>query len=188
MIQRHQNQKFHILANNSKPLSKTEEFALMYQYASAYLRPKMNRNEAHNKWGHPHYDQMNMMANQFQIKLMGKLNSCSGCILIKSRAKTTTITLILPNGIELKVRFKLCDNAGEHQTQLKTYCCEKGITLEYTAPNSPKHNGRAENKIHIIWQQTMTVITNANVSQESQGKFWAEPVVFANNFEDLIIK
>ena len=28
---------------------------------------KMNREEAHRKWGHQHYDQMNWMANRARI-------------------------------------------------------------------------------------------------------------------------
>ena len=54
--------------------------------------PKMNRNEAHQKWGHAHYDQMNIMANHYKIHLQGKLNTCAGCSLVKSRAKATTTT------------------------------------------------------------------------------------------------
>ena len=48
---------------------------------------KINRDEAHRKWGHQHYDQMNWMANQCNIHLQGKLGECAGCALVKARAK-----------------------------------------------------------------------------------------------------
>ena len=54
--------------------------------------PKMNKVEAHNKWGHPHEAQLHKMANHYQVQLTGKLESCSGCGLVKSRAKATTRT------------------------------------------------------------------------------------------------
>ena len=65
---------------------------------------KMNRDEAHRKWGHQHYDQMNWMANQNQIHLQGKLSKCAGCALVKCRAKAnlqTTRNRAQKNGMRL---------------------------------------------------------------------------------------
>ena len=39
--------------------------------------------------------------------------------------------------------------------------------MEYTAPNTPKQNGRVEKKIHAIWQRAMTMTNNANLTLES---------------------
>ena len=209
--------------------------------------PKMSRDEAHQKWGHPHYDQMNKMANYNKVRLTGKLSTCAGCAIIKSRAMKTTRTCSKPaksngerlfidttgpypksrggmrywmcavddrsdktwthfaasknhmvafvknlvteiNGLGLKVRYIRCDNAGEHQEALKKYCLEIGIVLEYTAPNTPQQNGRVEKKIHILWQRAMTMMANANLTVESQSKFWAEAVACSNYLEDLMIK
>ena len=58
------------------------------------------------------------------------------------------VTLI--NGLDLNVKYLRCDNAGEHQQDLQDYCSKVGITLEYTAPYTPKQNGRVEKKIHTI--------------------------------------
>ena len=96
--------------------------------------------------------------------------------------------VILINGKELKVKFIRCDNAGEHQNELIEYCNQTGITLEYTAPNTPKQNGRAEKKIHVIWARAMTMMVHANLTLESQRKFWAEAVACSNWIEDLTIK
>ena len=53
---------------------------------------RMNRDEAHRKWGHQHKLQLDIMGNHLKIKLVGKLNQCAGCALIKARAKATVKT------------------------------------------------------------------------------------------------
>ena len=92
------------------------------------------------------------------------------------------------NGLGLKVKYLRCDNAGEHQQELQEYCNEVGIVLEYTAPNTPKQNGRVEKKIHIIWQRAMTMMSNANLTIDAQKEFWAEAVACSAFIEDLMIK
>ena len=72
--------------------------------------------------------------------------------------------VILINGKELKVKFICCDNAGEHQNELLEYYNQTGITLEHTAPNTPKQNGRAEKKIHVIWARAMTMMVHAKLT------------------------
>ena len=104
-------------------------------------------------------------------------------MLIFIREFVTTI-----NGVGHKVKYIRCDNTGEHQTELQEYCKVKGINLEYTAPNTPKQNGRAEKKIHNLWQRAMVQMVNANLTVNSQNLFWAESVACANYLEDLIIK
>ena len=47
-------------------------------------------------------------------------------------------------GMGCKVEYIRCDNAGEHMSKLQELCVEFGITLEYTAPNTPQQNGRVE--------------------------------------------
>ena len=209
--------------------------------------PKISRVEAHMKWGHPHYEQLNKMAKYYRYNVYGKLLKCGGCCLVKSRAMKTTRTtnkaatkkgerlfidttgpypksrggmkywmcavddftdktwthfatsknqmmtfvrdlITMMKGLDLKVKYIRCDNAGEHQSKLQNFCKEQGIVLEYTAPNSPKQNGRVEKKIHILWQRAMVQMVNARLSVESQNNFWAESVSCANFVEDLIIK
>ena len=88
------------------------------------------------------------------------------------------------NGLEFKVKYICCDNAGEHQQDLLDYCKEVGIVLEYTAPITPKQNGRVEKKIHVIWQHALTMI-NANLTLDSQKVFWAEAVACSVFIEDV---
>ena len=48
--------------------------------------------EAHARWGYPHNDQLNKMGNFYKVRLTGKLLSCAGCEVVKSRAMKTTRT------------------------------------------------------------------------------------------------
>ena len=208
---------------------------------------KMNRNEAHRKWGHQHYDQMNWMANKCRIHLQGKVGECAGCSLVKCRAKAnagTTKTKATENGMRLfvdttgplpksrggmkywqvavddksdyswtnfsatkthmtefvdklvtqikgrglNVLYLRCDNAGEHQTELRDLCVREGITIEYTAPYTPQQNGRAEKKIYVIWQRALTMMVHAKFTASTQNRFWAEAVACATYLENLTIK
>ena len=192
----------------------------------------MSRFVAHNKWGHPHLQQLNVMGNKYKIKLVGKMDSCDGCSLVKAREKATTKTVKIRahgkgerlfidatgpysksrggkkfwfaavddfsdktwvyfaarkaemikfitdlvkelNGLGHMVKYIRCDNAGEHMSALQDFSKEKGIILEYTAPYTPKQNGRVEKCIHNIWQRALTMMVQANFNLQSQGKFWA---------------
>ena len=86
------------------------------------------------------------------------------------------------------MKFIRCDNAGEHQSKLQDFCKGRGIILEYTAPNTPKQNGRVEKKINGIWIRLLTMMVNANLKKETQGLFWAEAVKCSNDLEDLYRK
>ena len=54
--------------------------------------PKMSREEAHQKWGHPHLAQLNKMAVFHKVNVHDKMPKCSGCGLIKSRVMQTSRT------------------------------------------------------------------------------------------------
>ena len=58
----------------------------------------------------------------------------------------TLITLL--KGKNIDIGYIRCDNAGEHQENLKALCL--GVTNEYTAPGTPKQNSRAERKIAVL--------------------------------------
>ena len=90
--------------------------------------------------------------------------------------------------LDLKVRFLPYDSVGEHKTKLQEFCKVNFIVLIYTAPNTPKQNGRAEKKIHIIGQRVMMQMVNANLTINSQNDFGDESVVCTNFLEDLMIK
>jgi hypothetical protein len=91
-------------------------------------------------------------------------------------------------GKGIKVEYIRCDNAGEHISKLKNLCRAEGIKLEYTAPGSPRQNGRVEKKIIRIWQRAFTMMAHARLTKEIHSKFWAEAVNCSGFLENLILK
>ena len=57
------------------------------------IRPVMNRNEAHEKWGHLCKTNLEKTAEHYGIKLQGKLTGCTGCGLVKARAAGVSKTM-----------------------------------------------------------------------------------------------
>ncbi len=55
------------------------------------------------------------------------------------------IDVLMGQGKEVK--FLRCDNASKQGGKLATLCQERGIQLEYTAPNTPQQNSMVERKI-----------------------------------------
>jgi len=50
-------------------------------------------------------------------------------------------------GKGMTMQYLRCDNASEQGTKLADLCKSYGITMEYTAPNTPQQNGIVEQKI-----------------------------------------
>jgi hypothetical protein len=209
-------------------------------------KPKMNRTEAHEKWGHQYKDGCDLMAKYMGIQLQGKL-SCTGCGRVKAREKgvakksqrqatrkgericidttgpypktgkgtkywmcalddytdmswlhfaksKSEMSKFVSDLIEgfkgkgIKIDYIRCDNAGEHMHKLKDLCRKEGIELEYTAPGSPRQNGRVEKKINLIWQRALTMMVHARLTKEMQSKLWAEAVNCSVFLENLILK
>lgn len=91
-------------------------------------------------------------------------------------------------GKGIKIEYIRCDNAGEHMQKLKDLCRVEGIELEYTAPGSPRQNGRVEKKINLIWQRALTSMVHARLTKEMQAKLWAEAVNCSAFQENIILK
>jgi hypothetical protein len=70
--------------------------------------------------------------------------------------KKSNLSVIIDNFLiklkaaDFKVRFLRCDNAGENLRALVSVCDSHGVTIEYTAPNTPQYNGVVERKFVTI--------------------------------------
>ena len=97
---------------------------------------------------------------------------------------------VISRGTLLNIVSKInCTVHCTVQSTMKCHCTYKVASyLEYTAPNTPKQNGRVEKKIHTIWQKAMTMMNNTNLTLESQKEFLAEANACSAFIEDLMIK
>ena len=76
-----------------------------------------------------------------------------------------------------QVKYIRCDNAGEH-IPLKTYCEQKGIILEMTAPNTPQHNGVVERSFETDLNCIRAMLYQANLNKEMATKLWGMAVLY----------
>jgi len=81
-------------------------------------------------------------------------------------------------GLEHRVKYIRCDNAGEHQGKLQKVCEKFGIELEYTAPYTPQMNGVIERIIAVLLNGARASLYAANLTEDSRGKLWAKAVSY----------
>ena len=68
------------------------------------------------------------------------------------------------------------DNGGEYTSnEFKSYCSEKGIRHEKTAPGTPQQNGVAERMNRTIVEKIRCMSRMANLPKS----FWGEAIVTA---------
>lgn len=66
-----------------------------------------------------------------------------------------------------------CDNGGEYISHdMKNFCTQKGIKIEYTIPRTPEQNGVAERFNRTILDKARCLIFQANMDKS----FWEEAV------------
>jgi len=70
---------------------------------------------------------------------------------------------IRQNGI--KVEYLRCDNAGEQQGPVHRACKNFGVQLEYTAPNTPQHNGAVERQFATDWSRANAMLEAADLTE-----------------------
>ena len=106
---------------------KVSKIATVYDATKAV---KININEAHDKFGHPCEEILRHTARSFGLELVGKLNSCEGCVRSKAKQKKVSHTTET-NETFIEERFYLDQSGPYHKSwNGKTYlqCCVDGYT------------------------------------------------------------
>ena len=61
-----------------------------------------------------------------------------------------------------EVKYIHCNNASENRKAKEKLCkLGFGITFEYTAPNTPQHNGVVERKFAMLYRRVRAMFTDA---------------------------
>ncbi|KAJ9545641.1 LOW QUALITY PROTEIN: hypothetical protein OSB04_025348 [Centaurea solstitialis] len=107
------------------------------------------------------------------------------------RTKDETSGLIKPfvirmeNKANLKVKTIRSDNGTEFKNaDLNSFCKEKGIERQYSAPRTPQQNGVAERRNRTLIEATRTMLADSKLPIT----FWAEAVNTACYNRVLIVK
>jgi hypothetical protein len=90
-------------------------------------------------------------------------------------------------GLELKIEFLRCNNAGEHQAQLIAACNRHGIAMEYTAPGTPQQNEIVEQRFATNWDKALVMMLAGQLKPEIQKLLWAEATKLASLWTNLTI-
>ena len=85
-----------------------------------------------------------------------------------------------------QVKYLRCDNAGEHQKKLKEVCMKHGVILEYTASNTPQHNGRVERRFATDGGRALAMMIAAGLDEPTQQILWAEATNTASKLTNLV--
>lgn len=73
----------------------------------------------------------------------------------------------------LKVSVIRCDNGGEFTgNEIKNWCRNKGIVLNYTIPYTPQHNGKAERLNRTLIEKARALLYDSRLDR----KFWGEAI------------
>jgi transposase InsO family protein len=80
-----------------------------------------------------------------------------------------------------------CDNAGENARPLRALCEEHGITIKFTAPDTPQQNGVVERRITVLTQRANVMMMAANLNEEGRKIIWAAAINTVNVLENITL-
>jgi hypothetical protein len=111
---------------------------------------------------------------------------CDKFFHVKSKMVAFAESLILKlKGQGMPEKYLRCDNAGEKARPLRALCELHGITIEFTAPDTPQQNGVVERCIAVLTQRANMMMMAANMKEEGRKVMWAEAVNTANTLENI---
>jgi len=84
-----------------------------------------------------------------------------------------------------EIKFLRCDNAGEQGSKLAALCKERGIQIEYTAPNMPQQNGLVERKIATDRNRAFAMLLAAQLTDQARNMLRAEAESTATKLSNM---
>ena len=72
-------------------------------------------------------------------------------------------------------------------SHLAAVCRKFGIEMEYTAPHTPQTNGVVEQMFVTIRDQAVAMMIGAQLTNEAQGRLWAEAVNTTTHLTNITI-
>ena len=111
---------------------------------------------------------------------------------LKEKSDTTIYVIRLIKDLNakgFKTKYMRCDNAGENKA-LKTQCEDEGlgINFEFTARNTPQHNGKVERKFQTLYGRIKSQLNQANLPEGLKNYLWAEAANTATLWDNAMVK
>ena len=63
-----------------------------------------------------------------------------------------------------------------------------GVIVEFTAPHTPKHNGKVERRFATLWGKKKAILNRAGITEDLREKLWAEWALTASKLNNLMVK
>jgi hypothetical protein len=106
--------------------------------------------------------------NRYWLLIMDEYTHFLWSYYLKSKDEQVQVKITHPihitNERKVKVEFIRCDNSGEYhdlQNQIKDNNPKLGCQFEFTEPDSPQQNGKAERKIATLYGRVRTMLNEA---------------------------
>src|SRR6056300_736434 len=136
-------------------------------------------------------NQSSFGGNQYWILVLDNFSGFCWTFFCKEKSDLPEITLKLLKDLAQsgkKVKYIRYDGAGENKF-LKALCDseERGITFEFTARNTPQHNGRVERKFQTLFARTRAMLNAANFTPAWRKGVWPEAASTATNIDNALV-
>jgi hypothetical protein len=99
-----------------------------------------------------------------------------------------TFLLQLQKETKLNVEFIRCDNSGENNQFQTAVNVNPHMHLKfgYTAPGTPRQNGRIESKFATLYGKSYTMLNAAKFNWPARHKMWAYSANQAADLENIL--
>ncbi|KAL8115758.1 hypothetical protein AgCh_022311 [Apium graveolens] len=121
----------------------------------------------HRRLGHAHMDLLNKLSKKKLVRGLPKIKTKDAAF-----NEFEKLIKLLENKLNTKLVGIRSDRGGEFQKDFVTYCEERGISHEFSAPRTPQQNGVVERKNRSLQETARTLLQESKLPRS----FWAEAV------------
>ena len=90
------------------------------------------------------------------------------------------------HGIKIK-RWRM-DNACKNKTTFEAFICNGfGIIPEYTARETPQHNGTVERSFAMLYGRVRSILNHAGLDPTRRARLWAEAAATATKLDNISV-
>ena len=128
------------------------------------------------------------MGNKYWVQIVDDKTSFGHIGFIKEKSQIAQVVEKYFDLLKIKghkPKYMRMDNARENVKHLSTLCANNNITMEYTAPYTPKQNGRVERRIAVLRQMAQAAMTSAKLSKAGRKLLWTECLNTMNTLYNL---
>jgi hypothetical protein len=130
--------------------------------------------------------------NKFWVLVVDYATKMKWSFFIKKKSDQAQVLLQLAQDIKAKFNITIrrwrMDNAGENKTTEELFNKEQmGVVFEYTARETPQHNGFVERPIASLYGRVRAMLNSALIPKVKREKLWTECANTATKLDNISI-